>query len=199
MSAPKKQTGLTVVNTISNLALGASSLKIICDKIDDGAEMTSVIKEQFSEALLKTQDGVDEFLAYRALIDARYEYAKHIKQMADAEMKKAESVKAASDLRAMELIDAFPDQPFIGSMMKLGTAKNPPSVDVSIPMAEKTYRNIIDVDVLDMFDLPGHYYTGHTIFCLNLKAIGDDLKANKELAWAQLRQGKRINTKLRDK
>lgn len=194
----KKQVALVPTTPVNNLALGASSLQRICDAIDEGAEMTSVIKAEFNEAMLQTQDGVDEFLAYRALIEARYEYAKEIKRMADAEMKKAESVKAASDLRAMEVLEAFPNLPFNGSMLKLGTAKNPPSVSVNFDMTEKTYRNVVDREALILFAVPEHYFKTHIVHCLDLKSIGDDLKAGKEIVWAQQKQGKRLSTKLRE-
>ncbi len=198
MTAAKKPTQLVVANPVTTLALGSASLQYICDRIDDGAEMTAVIKEQFNDALMKTQNGVDEFLAYRALIDARYEYAKDIKRQADAEMKRAESVKAASDLRAMEILEAFPDLPFNGTMLKLGTAKNPPSVSVNFEMTEKTFRNVVDHAALILFDVPLNYFKVHTVYSLDLKAIGDDLKRGGELPWAQQKQGKRISTKLRE-
>jgi hypothetical protein len=197
--AAKKQVSLVPAAPVNNLALGASSLQRICDLVDDGAEMTSVIKNEFSDAMLQTQNGVDEFLAYRALIEARYEYAKEIKRMADAEMKKAESVKAASDLRAIEVLEAFPSLPFNGSMLKLGTAKNPPSVSVNFEMTDKTLRNVVDREALILFGVPENYFKTHIVHCLDLKAIGDDLKAGKEIVWAQQKQGKRISTKLREK
>jgi len=189
---------LVPVAQIQSLQMRTFRLSQICDLVDGGVELTEAVRAEFNLALLSQSKGIDEFLDDREYLKARIEKLKEIKRAASDQQKKDEALLEAISTQAVELIEGNPNLPFNGSLEKLATAKNPPSVEVNFPLEQKSFLNLVTLNFISLCGVPDHYYQAETVYRLNLKEIGEDLKAGKEIVWAQLKQKKRLHLKLKD-
>lgn len=202
---PVKPVSVVSHEAIQELSLAAQILKQICDELDQevedaqdtSADISVVLQRNFNHAALSVQENVDALISFRAMLKAKIEDLQEIYRLARKRTGELQSVLEKTDKQAIEVIEAFPDQPFVGTMQQIKTQKNPPSVKVSFETKEKAYSNIVPKEFVEMFGLDERYYKTETVYALNLKAIGDDLKAGIALPWAEAHQGKRLNTKLK--
>lgn len=193
-----KPKALVPASPVSQLAVEAAALAQVCDAIDGGLPITDAVKEYFTDTRLAVQDGVDEVLAFRAAVAAKAEHVREIKRQASERIRLLELLIAKTDERVLEVLEAFPDQPFKGTQQSIKPAKNPPSVDCAFELKEKAFRNVVPFEAVDLFAIPVEYLKAETVYCLNLKAIGDALKNGVEFPWAALKQGRRLNIKLNE-
>lgn len=195
MTPEKIQTNIIPMNPVSDLVVAATNLAIACEEIDNAIDVTAEVKAHFTEALLRTAVGVDQVLNARLFLKAKVEEEKEWRRQSKAREAAYSRVLEEINTQAVALVDAFPNQPFKGSALQLGTQKNPPAVETTLQVKEKSLTNVIEIEDIQKLGISEKYYRTHMLFCLDLKAIGDDLKAGVEITWAKLTQGKRLNTK----
>jgi len=192
-------------DAVYELSLAAQILKQVCDDLDkevdeandDSVDLSLVLKKHFNQASLSVQENVDALLSFRTMLKSKVEELKEIYRLARKKVGDLEAVLSETDKQAIDVLETFPDQPFVGTMQQLKTQKNPPSVQVSFETKDKAYSNIVPKEFVEMFELDERYYKTETVYSLNLKAIGDDIKNGVALPWAETKQGKRLTTKLK--
>ena len=186
-------------NSVSELVVAATNLAIACEEIDNAVDITAEMKAYFNEELLRTAVGVDQVLNARLFLNAKIEAEKEWRRQSRNREEAYAKVLEQLESQAIELVEAFPNQPFKGTTHPLGVARNPPSVEVSIALKDKSLANVVEMKVIEEHKIPEKYLRADVVFTLDKKAIAADLKAEVEIPWATLKRGKRLTPSAKPK
>jgi hypothetical protein len=162
------------------LAWTASTLSHLCDRLDAGEEPDAALVAVFNETKLEHADAVDRRIAFIKFVEGSIEGAKAAAREWDFQAKRLESLLAAMKERTKEILEAFPDLPYSGSLGKLAVQANGGKTPLELTFGDRE----LTPDLIAMFDVPPEFVK--VTYTLNTDAVRAALEEGVELPWAKL-------------
>lgn len=154
----------------------ATRLAEICEKIDEGEEVTDILQADFNTALSDVTAAVDRRKAFFREIDSKIELAKKYKDEITKALKKYENLRERLLEHTKNVVECNPDIPFKDSLGKrLVVVKNPvPKMIVGSGWEDSRFSKI------------------ETTLILDKEALKDALMRGEQVPFASLELGKQL-------
>lgn len=179
-----------------NLGQYALELDLVCQEIDanDGI-VTDDMLVRFDSATVDLATKVDGWLWYLDTIKAMIEALKERKDRAAKAHKAAENLQKRLKEHVKWTIQQTPDIPFKGNEGSIYLHRNPPGIELSFTLEDKSIYKTVPDALMQIEPSIGEYTKEITVKVLDMERLRNDLKAGKFVAWAEIKQDSHVRTK----
>lgn len=178
---------------MSKLPLGrsASNLAVILDAIDSG-DINEALDKLYNDARLDIAGSVSQRICDIDHYKGELEQLEKTRDLYSAAISQMKNVISSLEKRTMQAMELIPGHPFKSETGSLQIKLNPAALSVLIPTKDVSVSNtILDADI-HKWKIDQRYLVQRNFYCLSNETIKDDLKGGKELAWATLKQGRKL-------
>lgn len=176
------------------MALAASLLSDLCERVDAGEDPTDSLIAAFSDVRVALADSVDRRIAFDRWISGQIATAKTVRDEWAAEVKKLARLQERFEENTITTVVDNPGIPFEGRLGKIAVQNNAPSLEL-----DAACKGELDTATIALLKIPKKWIKKTVSVRLDSAAVKAFLVGEpdekKWPAWASLSVGKQVRFK----
>lgn len=169
----------------------AEALATICQMIDEGNldPRSATVKALFDEAKGGLAISVDAAIDFKRGLDQEEAKADTAIKFWRSRKTMVQEMRSGFDEKLISTMTEHPELPYEGGIEGFCLKSNPPSVQLAWDGKDLT------PEMIDYYGITKEFVREKVKYEVDKQAVSTALKSGREIPWASLKQGKRVETK----